>query len=125
MITKAFLAGIAVAALGQAALPTVYAAELRGIGLSASADSAQVTLDLSEPSTHRLFTLEHPDRVVIDLPHTHLAAGVLTPSGSGIVEGMRFGRQPHSTLRIVIQLKSAVPAHIAPGSGAAGPQLTL
>jgi N-acetylmuramoyl-L-alanine amidase len=125
MITKAFLAGIAVAALSPAALSPVHAAELRGIALSAGADSAQLTLDLTDSAAQRLLTLEHPDRVVIDLPHTHLGPGVRTPAGSGVVSGMRFGKQPHGTLRVVIQLQRALPAHTIWGSGALGPQLTL
>ena len=125
MIKKAFLAGIAAAALGPAALSAVCAAELRGIALSSGADSAQLTLDLSEAATHRLFTLEHPDRVVVDLSHTRLAAGVRAPAGSGVVSGMRFGSQPHGTLRVVVQLKTPLPAHALWGSGAQGSRLML
>ncbi|HKD55473.1 MAG TPA: N-acetylmuramoyl-L-alanine amidase [Steroidobacteraceae bacterium] len=125
MITKAFLAGIAAATLGPAVLSSVHAAELRGIALSANADSAQVTFDLSESAAQKLFTLEHPDRVVIDLPHTHRARGVRAPAGSGVVSGVRVGVQPHGTLRVVVELKSARPVHTLWESTADGPRLML
>ena len=113
------------AALGLAGPSPVRAAELRGITLSSGADSAQVTLDLSDAATQKLFTLEHPDRVVIDLAHTHRSEGVRAPPPSGVVSGVRFGRQPHGTLRIVVELRSALPAHTFWGSDAQGRRLVL
>jgi N-acetylmuramoyl-L-alanine amidase len=125
MITKAFLTGIAAVVLGPAALCRVDAAELQGVALSAGADSAQLTLDLSDTATQKLFTLDHPDRVVIDLPHTHRAQGVRAPTGAGIVSGMRFGSQPHGTLRVVVQVKSAVPTQAFWGRTTQGPRLMV
>jgi len=114
MIAKAFRHGIAAAALiGLGAISPAFAAELRSIELSASEDSATVTLELSERAGERLFTLEDPDRVVIDLSGTHLAGGVRPPGSSGVVTEMRLGSQPQGTLRVVVQLKSALPARTA------------
>src|ERR1700691_1131439 len=101
MIRKVFLAAL-VAALGfVGAVTGGAAAELRAITLSAGADSAQLTLDLHdvresapEALTRKLFTLDHPDRVVIDLPHTHLASGVRAPGASGGLDGVRLGGPP-------------------------------
>src|SRR6202045_2904686 len=101
MIRKAFCEGFAAGLLGLGAISLSGAAELRGIHLSTSADSAQVTLDLTEGATHRLFTLEHPDRVVMDLSQTHLASEVRAPAASGVVTDVRFGNQPDGTLRVV------------------------
>jgi N-acetylmuramoyl-L-alanine amidase len=120
MIRKIFLSAFAAALLGVGVVAVSHAAELRGIGLSAGINSAQVTLDLSERSSQNLFTLDHPDRVVIDLPHTHLASGVRVPGASGVVTGVRVGTQAHGTLRVVVQLKSALPAHGTWGAGEAG-----
>ncbi len=115
MIRKTFREGFAAGLLGLGALslgsPLGCAAELRAIELSASDDGAQLTLELSEGAAHRLFTLEHPDRVVVDLPHTHLAEGVRAPEASGVVIEVRLGTQPDGTLRVVAELKSALPAH--------------
>jgi len=125
MIRKAFCEGFAAGLLGLGAISVSAAAELRGIHLSASADSAQVTLDLTEGAAHKRFTLEHPDRVVIDLSQTHLASEVRAPAASGVVTDVRLGSQPDGTLRVVVQLKSALAAHSAWGASEDGRQLVL
>jgi|SRR2546421_2225555 len=128
MIDKAFCEGFAAVVLGLGAISPISlcdAAELRGIHLSTSPSSAQVTLDLSEGGTHKLFTLEHPDRVVIDLPQTRLASEVRVPAASGAVTDVRVGSQPDGTLRVVVQLKSALAAHSVWAPGEDGGQLVL
>src|SRR6266853_6439159 len=125
MIRKTFCEGFAAGLLGLGALSLGGAAELRAILLSTSADSAQVTLDITEGATHKLFTLEHPDRVVIDLSQTHLASEVRLPAASGVVTEVRIGTQPDGTLRVVVQLKSALAAHSVWTPGEEGGQLVL
>jgi N-acetylmuramoyl-L-alanine amidase len=125
MIKKAFRQGCLAALFGLGAFSSAPAAELRAIHLSSDASSAQVTLDLTAGGNQKVFTLDHPDRVVIDLPHTTVAPGVGAPGASGVITGMRLGTQPHGTLRVVVQLRSALPAHSTWGSGEAGRQLVL
>jgi|SRR5580658_3463509 N-acetylmuramoyl-L-alanine amidase len=125
MITKVFLRGIAAIAVTLGPPGLGAAAELRAIQLESGTDSAQVVLDLSSGATQNLFTLDHPDRIVIDLPHTRRAAGVRLPPATGIVTGMRWGQQPHDTLRVVVQLRSALPAHTTWGSGEQGRRLIV
>jgi N-acetylmuramoyl-L-alanine amidase len=125
MIRKAFRQGLVAGLLGLCAVSSGHATELRSIHLSSDVSSAQVTLELSGGAVQKLFTLEHPDRVVVDLPHTHLASGVHAPGPAGVVSGVRIGRQPHGTLRVVVQLKSALPAHSTWGAADAGRQLIL
>src|ERR1700733_5602557 len=116
MIKKIFFWGFAAVSVVLGALSPAAASELRDIALSADADSAQLTLDLTDVAPQRLFTLEHPDRVVVDLLDTHRAGGVHAPAPSGVVTEVRFGVQPHGTLRVVLQLRSAL---TAPGRSAA------
>lgn len=125
MIRKAFREGIVAALFGLAALSTAAAAELQSLRLSATVDGAQLALGLSEGTAHKLFTLDNPNRVVIDLAHTHLAEGVHAPEASGIVTGIRFGRQPGGTLRVVVQMRSARPVHSAWGPGTPGPLVVV
>ena len=99
--------GLALPLLACAQL--TQAAELRDLRLSTGLQSAQLVLQLSEPTHHRFFTLEAPNRVVIDLSDTRVAPNVRTPEGTGPVDGIRLGRQPKNVLRVVVELKSELP----------------
>jgi N-acetylmuramoyl-L-alanine amidase len=125
MIKKVFRQGLAAALVGTAFITPTFATELRGIGLSSSVGSAELTLDLARAAAHNVFNLDHPDRVVIDLPHTERMHGVRAPAPTGVVSAVRFGSQPRGTLRIVVELRSALLAHAAWGTGAASRQLTV
>ncbi|MEP7247554.1 MAG: N-acetylmuramoyl-L-alanine amidase, partial [Gammaproteobacteria bacterium] len=106
-------------ALGLALLATLVSAlacaassrtELRAIKLSTADGGVRVTLDTSAVTSHSLFLLDHPDRIVVDLKGTRLARGVRVPAASGLVETIRTGMRPSGALRVVIQLKSPAPA---------------
>ena len=125
MIKKIFFWGLVAGSVVLGAGSPAIGAELRDIALSADAESAQLTLDLTDVAPQRLFTLEHPDRVVVDLPDTHRAGGVRAPAPSGVVTEVRFGVQPHGTLRVVVQLRSALPVHSAWAVGGEGRHLVL
>jgi N-acetylmuramoyl-L-alanine amidase len=127
MIKKAFHIGV-VASLGVAVnLAWAGGTELRGLRVAATPGGTQVTLDLTSVTSQKLFTLDHPQRAVIDLGHTRLAGNVRLPLGSGVVSGFRIGTQPGGTLRVVMQLKSLAPTRTVwlqtPGSG--GRQLVI
>ena len=121
MIKKVFYHGLAAALLAGGLSGPLGAAELRGLHLAASGDSAQLALDLSDKAPQKLFTLSHPDRIVIDLRNTHRASGLRAPAGAGAVSAVRFGSQPGGTLRLVLELK----APLAPKSTWAGRQLLV
>jgi len=125
MIKKGFFRGFAALLIVMGGISAIPAAELRGIGLAATADSAQLTLNLSGDAAEKLFTLDHPDRLVIDLPHTARGSGVRAPSGAGVVSEVRLGAQPHGTLRIVVELKSALPARRTWAATGVGRQLIV
>jgi N-acetylmuramoyl-L-alanine amidase len=125
MIRKPFVLGIALAATAFAHTAALAGtnAELRGVAITTNGDSAQVALDLSAVTSHTLFTLENPNRVVVDLRNTRLAEGTRLPSGSGVVQEIRTGEQSRGTLRVVMELKSAAPARaqwLAPSGDAPG-----
>ena len=121
MIRKAFQSISCAAVSAVCCIPGAFGAELRGLDLTAGAGGAQLTLELAGAATHHLFKLDHPDRVVLDLADTHLAKGVHAPSPAGVVSGVRFGRQPHGTLRVVVELRSPLLATASSGKGEGGP----
>jgi N-acetylmuramoyl-L-alanine amidase len=125
MISKVFRATMITALASVAGMAAANAAELRAMELDASASAAQVSLDLSTGIAEKLFALDNPDRVVIDLPHTHLMPGFRTPHASGVVTQVRVGPRPGGVLRIVLQLRSALPARDAWGAAGGSPQLLV
>jgi N-acetylmuramoyl-L-alanine amidase len=124
MIRKSFLVNIAACLSAAVACSTAAAAQLRSIGLSATPDSAVITLALTDGPAAKVFTLDNPDRAVIDLPRTH-ADHLVVPAGSGLVTDVRVGQQPGGTLRLVLELKSAVAVRSASAAGKGGRQLTV
>ena len=125
MIRKAFPIALWGVLSGVCSLHGAFAAELRGLALSTGAGGAQLTLELSGAASTRVFKLDHPDRVVLDLTGTQLAKGVRAPSPAGVVSGVRIGRQPHGTLRLVMELKNPLAARTALLRGESGRRLVL
>jgi len=114
------------AALGVAMNPAwASAAQLRGVRVAAGPTGTQVTLDLSAATSEKLFTLDRPDRAVVDLRSTRMANNLRLPLGVGAVAGFRIGTQPGGTLRFVMQLKSASSVHSAWMPGSEGRQLVI
>jgi N-acetylmuramoyl-L-alanine amidase len=111
MIKKVFKLGVVATLLGGAsAAMGGGAAELREARLSATGTSAQLTLDVAGTTTQKMFTLDRPRRVVIDLAHTGVVRGFRAPQGAGVVADIRTGYQMGGTLRIVVQLKAPAAA---------------
>jgi hypothetical protein len=107
MIKKIFYRGVLVALWGMSATGAC-AAVLRGMQLAPQPEAAQLSLDLDESVAPTFFTLEHPYRIVIDLKHTHRAAGLHAPAPGGVVSAVRFGVQPGGTLRVVIETNTTL-----------------
>jgi N-acetylmuramoyl-L-alanine amidase len=74
----------------------------------ASSDSGadRVVVEMSAPADYKLFALDNPRRVVLDLANTELAEGVKLPRSQGAVIAVRSGVQPGGTLRLVIETTS-------------------
>jgi len=81
------------------------APSLLSVRLWAAPDRTRVVFDTSGPISHKLFTLKHPDRLVIDVPAAQVPAN-LEVSG-GLVKGIRAARNKPDTLRVVLDLKQA------------------
>jgi len=105
MIRQIFLLGIL--ALTATAATAAGGAVLRDVDVSSSGeDSARLTFELSGTTTYKIFKLQNPTRVVVDLANTQLSSRVKMPAAQGVVELVRTGVQPQGTLRVVFQVKS-------------------
>jgi N-acetylmuramoyl-L-alanine amidase len=110
MIKKAFQFGVIAALLAGASTVMAAGAELREARLTATGTSAQLALDVAGTTTQKMFILDKPRRVVIDLAHTGIGRGFRVPEGAGVVTDIRTGHQLGGTLRIVVKLKAAADA---------------
>ena len=76
-------------------------------------DYTRVTIESQQPIRHKLFNLENPDRLVLDLEDVALS-GTLTDIAGKIsgddpyVKGVRAGRFKPGTVRLVFDLKAKV-----------------
>ena len=81
MIKKAFQVAVLAALVGAAErCHGSPSAELREARLTATGTSAQLTLDVAGTTTQKVFTLDRPCRVVIDLAHTGVVRGFRAPA---------------------------------------------
>ncbi len=83
------------------------AAELEDVRMWRAPDHTRLVFDLSGPVTYTLFTLDNPDRVVIDIQNTTQSARFdgLDFTASPI-QTMRSGIRDGSGLRVVLDLNS-------------------
>jgi N-acetylmuramoyl-L-alanine amidase len=84
------------------------AGDVEGLRLWAGPDSTRVVLDLASPAEHRVFTLDNPNRIVIDLEDSVARLPGDLPQGSGFVDGVRTGVHAGGDLRVVLDINAAV-----------------
>ncbi len=82
-------------------------ARVTDVRLWAGPEGTRLVLDLSAPVEYDVFTLDNPDRIVVDLANTRLAVPKGLPDGQGPVRQLRSGPQAGNGLRLVLDLKSA------------------
>ena len=81
---------------------------LKDIRISSSNDDSRIVIDLHEKSSSNIFSLDSPNRLVIDLKNTKLKKGFKLPSyPRKNIRNIRFSEGNTSQLRLVIDLSSA------------------
>jgi N-acetylmuramoyl-L-alanine amidase len=83
---------------------------LTGIRISESGgDHTRVVFDLSGSVEHRLFTLDHPYRVVIDLDDTRESRALdVSSMQTTLMSGIRSASKDNGRLRVVLDLRGKV-----------------
>ena len=119
VIRSCVIAGLFIPVLGIAA-PTPV--KVGAVQLDASPARTELVLSLSSPAEHTVFSLTHPDRIVVDVDNAQLAAAL--PAGHGVISALRSGAHGDS-LRLVLDLTT----HATPRSflreGPAGPEIVI
>jgi len=77
------------------------ATSLQDIRISSQADTTRVVLELNATAKQKIFTLDNPARVVIDLSDTTLNTAL--PDGAGFVKSLRSASHD-GTLRMVLDI---------------------
>ena len=98
------LAGLCIWLAGQAAV-CADVVDLKGVRLWAAPDHTRVVFDTSSSVTHKIFSLQNPDRLVIDVASARVATSMKAAQTSGgLVKGVRTAHKDKDTLRIVLDL---------------------
>ena len=81
-----------------------------GLRVRPSPERTRVVFDLGQPTLHKVFTLENPDRVVIDLRQAELAVDVskLKLAGTSISRVRTSSRNKGRDARVVFDMNQAV-----------------
>ncbi len=104
------------------ALAAAAHVELGALRLDATPARTELVLSLSAPTEHSLFTLSHPDRIVIDVDRADLKAAL--PAGQGLVSSLRSGNHENN-LRLVLDLNARATPRTFMRQGASGPELVV
>ena len=86
------------------------AADLQSIRLIEDDAGTRIELALAGEAQYKYFTLQNPERLVLDLQASRLVPGFQVPAPTGIVANVRTGKPTAGTLRVVFELGRAVPA---------------
>lgn len=122
------LQGLTVA-LALLCLPVLaQAAQLKEVRVWAGPDNTRVVMELTASPSYNSFTLENPNRLVIDLQNSQRAGGnYATIKGRGVVQEVRTGKRQGDNLRVVLDLSGATPSNIfvLPPTGKYGYRLVV
>lgn len=79
-------------------------ATVQDVRISSQADNTRVVLELNDAAKQKIFTLDNPSRIVIDLSDTSLNTAL--PEGSGLVKAMRTASHD-GVLRVVLDINGS------------------
>lgn len=87
----------------------VAAAEVSGFRVWADPNKTRAVLDLDKKTSYKLFTLENPHRVVVDLVGSSIDIPLkLDEQHAGVITSVRYGQPNNDTLRVVFDLNESV-----------------
>ena len=90
------------------AMPAAAAPQVLSVRVWDSPDSTRAVFDLSGPVDYKVFSLEGPNRLVVDLRDGALGEDFSMPGAKGLITGVRTGKPTPRDLRIVLDLDASV-----------------
>ena len=91
-----------------------YAQQIDIIGFRymTSAQKSRLVFDLTGPTQYRVFAMNSPARLIVDVKNAHLKQGLIQPEVTHpLFSRIRAGLKNDTDLRIVVDLKLAVDAN--------------
>ncbi|MFO1408586.1 MAG: N-acetylmuramoyl-L-alanine amidase [Steroidobacteraceae bacterium] len=118
---------LAFAALGAAAASAGTPTRVTDVRLWSGPEGTRLVIELSAPTGVNVFSVDNPDRIVIDLDNAEFAARKPLPDGQGPVKAVRAGPQAGGALRLVMDLDAAhaMRSFSVGPDGATGPRLVV
>jgi N-acetylmuramoyl-L-alanine amidase len=90
---------------------TAQQVEIQGTRVWTAPDHTRLVVDTASSVSHKIFSLDNPDRLVIDIPDARLGGKLPTVRPSEpLLTGIRSGIRAGDDLRIVLDLKQKVRA---------------
>jgi N-acetylmuramoyl-L-alanine amidase len=86
------------------------AGDVRGVRFWDADDHTRVVFDVSDAVKYKLFTLENPHRIVLDIERSRLSQSLDGAALEGAISRVRSGLQGKDTLRVVLDLDRKVQA---------------
>jgi N-acetylmuramoyl-L-alanine amidase len=84
------------------------AAQIDNVRIWPEPSKTRIVLDLSAPTSFKHFTLDNPDRLVIDIPAGKFSADLSKTLWPSPVTKFRYAQHDVSTLRLVIDLRNKI-----------------
>ena len=84
------------------------AVTVQGVRMWPAPDNTRLVFDLNAPVEHSLFTLQSPDRIVIDLKYTEFNGSLPKLVDDSFIKDIRYARRGIDDLRVVLDLKRSV-----------------
>ena len=124
MLARALTSWFLLTALAAPAM----AGEVHNVRVWAGPDKTRVVLDLDREVDYKVFPLDGPDRLVVDIEQSSMRASPeLNPEHSGVVRGVRHGVREGRDLRVVLDLDAPArtQSFLLPPTGRYGHRLVL
>ena len=101
--------------------------EIQALRVWDGPDHTRTVFDVTGPLEYKVFTLENPYRLVLDIGNARLAPGFVVPAAGGALQAVRTGKRGGNGLRVVFDLGVEVrpQSFLLPPADALGHRLVI